>query len=57
MANRGPSTNGSQFFIMLADTPLPKLYSIFGRVTQGMEIVDQLQIGDSMTTITIEERR
>ena len=57
MANRGPSTNGSQFFIMLADTPLPKLYSIFGRVTQGMEIVDQLQIGDSMTTITIEDRR
>lgn len=54
MANSGPNTNGSQFFIMLADNPLPKLYSIFGRVLEGMEVVDQIAIGDVMTTVTIE---
>ncbi|KKR77418.1 MAG: Peptidyl-prolyl cis-trans isomerase cyclophilin type, partial [Candidatus Curtissbacteria bacterium GW2011_GWD1_40_8] len=32
--------NGSQFFIMLADTSLPKQYTIFGNVTSGMEVVD-----------------
>jgi len=56
MANRGPHTNGSQFFIMLGDVPLPKLYSIFGRVTQGIEVVDQLQIGDVMEAVLIEAR-
>ena len=43
MANRGPNTNGSQFFICLADLPqLPPNYTIFGRVTSGMEVVDRL---------------
>lgn len=56
MANRGPDTNGSQFFIMLSDTPLPKAYSIFGRVVEGMEVVDQIVVGDVMTTVTVEER-
>lgn len=42
MANAGPNTNGSQFFIMLADTPLPHLYTIFGKVIKGQEIVDQI---------------
>jgi len=56
MANRGPDTNGSQFFIMLEDTPLPKNYSIFGRVTEGMDVVDQIVVGDVMTSVTVEEK-
>lgn len=39
MANRGPDTNGSQFFIMDADRPLPPDYTIFGRVTSGQDVV------------------
>ena len=42
MANSGPNTNGSQFFIMHADYPLPHNYTIFGRVTKGLEIVDMI---------------
>lgn len=42
MANAGPNTNGSQFFIMHADNPLPKNYVIFGKVTAGMETVDTI---------------
>jgi cyclophilin family peptidyl-prolyl cis-trans isomerase len=42
MANAGPNTNGSQFFIMHADNPLPKNYTIFGQVTSGQEVVDAL---------------
>jgi len=42
MANAGPNTNGSQFFIMHADYPLPPNYTIFGRVTSGLEVVDQI---------------
>lgn len=56
MANRGPNTNGSQFFVMLGDVPLPKLYSIFGRVVEGMEVVDQIKIGDVMETVVVEPR-
>lgn len=40
MANAGPNTNGSQFFIMHADYPLPPNYTIFGKLTSGEEIVD-----------------
>lgn len=42
MANAGPNTNGSQFFIMHADYPLPHNYTIFGRVTKGLEVVDMI---------------
>jgi len=54
MANAGPNTNGSQFFIMLADAPLPKNYTIFGQVIEGIEVVDQIAIGDVMERVTIE---
>lgn len=52
MANRGPNTNGSQFFIMLADNDsLPKNYTIFGKVTKGMDVVKQIAVGDKMTSV------
>ena len=42
MANRGPNTNGSQFFVMHQDYDLPPSYVIFARVTNGMDVVDAL---------------
>jgi cyclophilin family peptidyl-prolyl cis-trans isomerase len=42
MANAGPNTNGSQFFIMHVDYPLPPSYTIFGRVTEGQNVVDAI---------------
>lgn len=42
MANAGPHTNGSQFFIMHVDYPLPPNYTIFGRVTEGQGVVDAI---------------
>jgi cyclophilin family peptidyl-prolyl cis-trans isomerase len=42
MANAGPNTNGSQFFIMHQNYPLPKDYVIFGKVTAGLETVDKI---------------
>lgn len=42
MANAGPNTNGSQFFIMHGDTALPKNYVIFGKVTSGLDVVDAI---------------
>ncbi|HEY0004126.1 MAG TPA: peptidylprolyl isomerase [Pyrinomonadaceae bacterium] len=66
MANAGPNTNGSQFFIMHADYALPPNYTIFGRVTEGQDVVDaiasvQTGPGDKPTSpvtmekVTIEE--
>ncbi|MBI2338666.1 peptidylprolyl isomerase [Candidatus Daviesbacteria bacterium] len=54
MANAGPDTNGSQFFILKKDTPLPPSYTIFGMVISGQEVVDQLVIGDVMQKVVIQ---
>ena len=48
MANSGPNTNGSQFFIMHADYPLPPRYVIFARVTSGLDVVDALANMETM---------
>jgi len=56
MANSGPNTNGSQFFITY--TPQPHLngkHSVFGRLVKGMEVLESLKNGDSLLRITIEE--
>ena len=42
MANRGPNTNGSQFFIMHVDYPLPYSYTIFGQVVDGFDVIDKI---------------
>jgi cyclophilin family peptidyl-prolyl cis-trans isomerase len=42
MANAGPNTNGSQFFICHTDVGLPHSYTIFGKVTSGMDTVDSI---------------
>src|SRR3989338_11031975 len=54
MANAGPNTNGSQFFILLGDAlQLPKSYTIFGRDVNGMDVVDKISVGDVMTKVSI----
>ena len=47
MANRGPNTNGSQFFIMHVDYPLPYNYTIFGNVLEGIDVVDKIASVDT----------
>ncbi len=42
MANSGPNTNGSQFFIMHIDYPLPPQYTKFGQVTEGQDVIDEI---------------
>lgn len=55
MANAGPDTNGSQFFICLANLgQLPPKYTIFGKVISGQEVVDKIRVGDTMAKVTIE---
>lgn len=54
MANAGPNTNSSQFFIMLANnSTLPKNYTIFGKVTSGLDVVHKIAVGDKIQTITV----
>ncbi|MDE3075599.1 MAG: peptidylprolyl isomerase [Chloroflexota bacterium] len=55
MANSGPNTNGSQFFICTADDTkkLQPLYNLFGRVTQGMDVAKQIKVGDHIKKVTI----
>lgn len=54
MANAGPDTNGSQFFITLAEAPfLTGGYSVFGKVVKGMEVVQKFVANDMLETVTI----
>ena len=55
MANSGPNTNGSQFFICLAKVNLPHAYTIFGEVTSGIEAVDAIAAQDRRGEKPIED--
>jgi peptidylprolyl isomerase len=57
MARSGdPNSAGSQWFVTLGDAPhLNGQYTVFGRVTVGMEVVDRLQMGDAIETLDIQE--
>ena len=66
MANRGPNTNGSQFFITYVATPhLDGMHTVFGKITEGMDVVNSLrerdpmsdpEQGDKINKITIEKK-
>jgi cyclophilin family peptidyl-prolyl cis-trans isomerase len=58
MANAGPDTNGSQFFICIADCTrkLTPNYNLFGHVTDGLDIAKSIGVGDTMKTVVVTER-
>jgi peptidyl-prolyl cis-trans isomerase B (cyclophilin B) len=57
MANAGPNTNGSQFFICIDDCTrkLSKDYNLFGHVVEGVEVAQATQVGDVMRSVVVEE--
>jgi cyclophilin family peptidyl-prolyl cis-trans isomerase len=56
MANSGPNTNGSQFFICTADDTkaFAKSYNLFGHVISGLDVAQKIQVGDKMISVTIQ---
>jgi cyclophilin family peptidyl-prolyl cis-trans isomerase len=57
MANAGPNTNGSQFFICIDDcTTLPPQYNLFGAVSDGLDVAQSTERGDVMRSVQITER-
>lgn len=58
MANAGPDTNGSQFFICIDDcrAKLAPSYNLFGYVVEGLDVAKSTEVGDVMTSVTIAER-
>jgi cyclophilin family peptidyl-prolyl cis-trans isomerase len=57
MANAGPDTNGSQFFICIDDCrrKLQPLYNLFGHVTSGIEVAQSIAVGDVMRSVTVKQ--
>ncbi len=56
MAHRGPNTGGSQFFIVYEAQPhLDGVHTVFGKVTEGMDVVDAIKAGDVMKKVVIVE--
>ena len=58
MANAGPNTNGSQFFVCIDDCTrkLDKAHNLFGYVTEGLDVTQKIEVGDVMRTVKVTEQ-